>query len=688
MSTLTAPVQAPPVTRSRLRPILLVAGTVALLAVLALLHLAQGGNGVGLGDVLRYFTGSADVQAHATIVGSRGPRTLAGLVVGLALGIAGVLVQGVTRNPLAAPDTLGVNAGAYLAVTALAVSGVQVGVLPRGGAAFVGGLLAAGMLWLLTAGSPATPGRVLLAGTAVAQSAMAVATLMLILKQQETQGLFFWGNGSLLQSSIDRPATLGVVVALVGALVFLLARQLDLLALGDESAQALGVSVGRVRAASLVLAVLLSAAAVTVAGPVGFVGLLAPLAVRRAGVRTHAWLLPLSGAAGAALVLGADLLARATVSAGSAGELPVGVVTALVGGPVFIWVARQLVTGDAGAGAGVTVGRLRDSRAYAAVIVAGVAALCAAALIGLRLGDVSVSFSQVLSAVIGRGDVIATGVVEVRGPRIVISAVVGGCLAAAGVATQAAVRNPLAEPGLLGVTGGATVGAVAIITIWPAGPAWMLPMFTAIGAVLAVAIVLLLAGAASRRQHLDPVRVVLVGVGMAATTASVVQLLALRAQLNLTAALTWMAGSTYARDWPDLQWLVVPLIATAVLFTLSRPLDLLGYGEEVPQALGLRLGRARVLVFAAATALASGVAATVGAVGFVGLVAPHLARRIVGPSHRRLIPVAVLAGAVLVVLSDALGRYLLHPQEIPIGVVTAVVGAPYLIWLLRGRRSA
>lgn len=181
---------------------------------------------------------------------------------------------------------------------------------------------------------------------------------------------------------------------------------------------------------------------------------------------------------------------------------------------------------------------------------------------------------------------------------------------------------------------------------------------------------------------------VLVGIGLAAATSALIQVLSLRAQLQLAAALTWLAGSTYARSASDLTWFVLPVLVLAVLIAAARVLDLLGLGDDLPRALGLPTGRARLAVLLGGAVLAAGTAAVVGTVGFVGLIAPHLARRLVGTAHRRLLPVAALLGAVLVVAADALGRYVLAPNEIPVGIVTALAGAPYLIWLLRRQRTA
>ena len=662
--TLPAAIPGHPQLRGRL-----LWGGAALLALagIAFVHLNQG---------------AAGELTEAVLLGSRLPRLLAGLVVGVALGVAGVLVQGVTRNPLASSDTLGVNAGAYLGVVVVTVA---VPVLPglallSGGlAAFIGGVAAMALVWTLTSRGPRTPGRVLLAGTAVSFAAGSVAGLLLLLNEPLAGQLFFWGNGTLAQNSMTRPTAIGVIVALAVAASFALARPLDLLRLGDDAAEAMGVPVGRIRLAALGLAVLCAAAAVTVAGPISFVGLLAPIAVRRLGLRPHVWLIPFAGIVGAALLLAADVAARviAPPSAG-AGELPVGILAALLGGPVFILLARRIVTGDEGGGAAVAVRGPMSRRAYALLLTGGLTVFAAAVVVAVRIGEVHVDWSAFLP---WSTDDTASDILGSRVPRVLVAALAGAMLAAAGSSVQAVVRNPLAEPQLLGITGGAAVGAVALITIAPGAPAEAVPILAMVGGMLALAIVLL--AARGKGGHLDPTRVILIGIGVAATGMALVNLLAVRAHMNVSAALVWLSGSTYARGEDQVWWLVPGLLIVVALVWSARPLDMLALGEDLPRALGLRLGRTRVLALTGGAVLAALTAGAIGAVGFVGLVAPHLARRVAGTGHRRLIPVSALFGATLLVVADAVGRSVLAPRGIPVGIVTALIGAPYLVWLLR-----
>jgi ABC-type Fe3+-siderophore transport system permease subunit len=317
---------------------------------------------------------------------------------------------------------------------------------------------------------------------------------------------------------------------------------------------------------------------------------------------------------------------------------------------------------------------------FAVVVVAGAVLLVAGGLAALRVGDVAVAWSQIGEWLRG----LDVPVVDRRFARFAVAAAAGACLAVAGVAVQSVVRNPIAEPSIIGVTGGAGVGAVAVLTIAPDAPSWALPLGALAGGIGTTALLLLAAGRRSGGSlTVDPTRVVLVGIGLSAFATAVIVVLALHVQLAVNRAIIWIAGSTYGRTFDDARWLIPPLVLVVVLAVLGRSLDLLAYGDDMPRSLGLGLGRARLAVLMSGAFLAAGAASVVGTVGFVGLVAPHTARALVGPAHRRLIPVAALFGAVLVVAADVVGRTLLAPKEIPVGLVVALVGAPYLAWLLR-----
>ncbi|HEY1119525.1 MAG TPA: iron chelate uptake ABC transporter family permease subunit, partial [Acidimicrobiales bacterium] len=287
-------------------------GAGALLLILAALalvsgwHITQGTSTIGLGDLWRWVIGddAGDDRTADVLVGARIPRLAAGVAVGFALGVAGALFQSLARNALASPDTLAVTGGAYLAVTVVAAFGLSLPLWASGVTAFVGGILAATLVLGLAGGAGTSTTRLVLAGSAVALALQAGTSALLILFAEETTSLFAWGSGSLSQLGMRSFQQAAPVVVLATGCALLLARRLDLLGLGDDSAAVLGVPVRTTRALGTVLAVVLTAASVTLAGPIGFVGLFAPVIVRLCrrvvpAINRHLVLIPAAGLMGA-----------------------------------------------------------------------------------------------------------------------------------------------------------------------------------------------------------------------------------------------------------------------------------------------------------------------------------------------------------------------------------------------------
>ncbi|EYR61978.1 monooxygenase [Actinotalea ferrariae CF5-4] len=315
-----------------------------------------------------------------------------------------------------------------------------------------------------------------------------------------------------------------------------------------------------------------------------------------------------------------------------------------------------------------------------------VALLGAAVVAALLLGDRLLLLGDVALWLEGRAGGQVTFVLDQRVPRVLAAVVAGAALGLAGMLVQAVARNPLAEPGLLGITGGAGVGAVLLIGVVPSAGVWQISGAAAMGATVAFVLVWALA----RRGGLGSDRVVLVGVGVGAAASAITTVVVVVTNpWSTTAALTWLSGSTYGRS---LEQSVPGLVALAVALPLAlagaRTLDLLSLDDDTPRVLGVPLAPARLRLLVLAGALTASAVSAVGVVGFVGLVAPHLARRLVGSAHHRALPVALLLGALLVSVADTVGRTVVAPGQLPVGLVTALVGTPYFVHLLwRTRRG-
>jgi iron complex transport system permease protein len=685
-----------PVRRSRVVALVVVA--VVSVVVVSAVHLTQGTSSVGTLDLLRLAVGDGEDRTAAVLVASRLPRLLAGALVGAALGMSGAALQSVARNPLASPDTLGVNAGAYLAVVAAGALGVSLPVVPSGLLAFAGGVLAAGLVLVLSAGGASGPTRLVLAGSAVAMALGALTTLLLILFTESTVGLFAWGSGSLVQSDLHAVTQMAPVVG-AGALgLMLLAHRLDLLALGDDTASVLGVAVRGTRVAAVLLAVLLSAAAVTLAGPVGFVGLVAPVLVRLLGglareLNQHRLLLPMSAVVGVLVVLTADVLLRVVLGGQGGVDIPTGVVTTLVGAVVLVWLARRFRdSGPTRHVPGLSGRRLPGRGTVAGIATASVLAVAAAVLLGMLAGDRWVLTGDLVSWLHGTTGRAMTYVLDARLPRVLAALLAGGALGLAGAVVQAVCRNPLAEPGIIGITGGAGVGAVLVITAVPAAGIWGVTGAAAVGAMAAFATVYLMSWRPGDRSGtgLASDRLVLIGVGVSAGAGAVTTFVILFTDpWSSTLALTWLSGSTFGRTLGQVVPVAVALAVVAPLsLHLRNDLDLLSLDDDLPRVLGVRLERTRLLALVAAALLTAAAVSAIGVVGFVGLVAPHVARTLLGSRHCRVLPLSLLLGAVLVSAADTIGRSVIAPAQIPAGLLTALLGAPYFVWLLWRSRDA
>ncbi|MDQ0614322.1 ABC-type Fe3+-siderophore transport system permease subunit [Microbacterium sp. W4I4] len=653
---------------------------VGLLVVLVLAsawHLTQGTSGA--------------VFANPDILfGSRLPRLAAGVAVGLALGVAGLLMQSLARNPLASPDTLGVTAGAYFAITAVTAFGISIPFWASGVVAVGGGLFAAGLVLGLAGGAASSTTRLVLAGSALALALQAGTSTLLVLFDEETKGLFAWGSGSLSQLSIDSFLRAAPVIVVGIALAFALTRRLDVLALGDDTASSLGVPIRSTRIIGILLSVLLTAAAVTLAGPIGFVGLCAPVLARLLSrlvpaLGRHALLIPATGLIGAIVVIGADAVLRAIIGAEGAIAVPTGVATTLLGALVLIVMARRLRdAGPTRRPPSIRFG-VRSARRFRIVVIVGIAVLAAVILIGMLVGATPLLTGDILLWLQHQAPPLVSFALDERAPRVVAAVLAGAALGLAGTITQAVSRNPLAEPGLLGITGGAGLGAVLVVTSAAASTFGML-VAAIVGALLAFGLVYALAW----RGGLSADRLVLIGIGVWYGTTALTTFVLLRANPWDTPKIyTWLSGTTYGRIWEQVVPLAVVLvIALPFVLMQRRDLDILAMDEDTPRLVGIRLERTRLALLAAAALLAALSVSAVGVVGFVGLVAPHAARALVGARHTRVIPVAVLLGAVLVGVADAIGRTVLAPAQLPAGLVVALIGAPYFVWLLWRSRDA
>jgi iron complex transport system permease protein len=339
------------------------------------------------------------------------------------------------------------------------------------------------------------------------------------------------------------------------------------------------------------------------------------------------------------------------------------------------------------------VGRIAGRRT-AFVLLALAGALLAACVAGAAFGAVPIAAGDVVGSVVAalRGSRLTPMqalVVDLRLPRVLLAALVGACLAAAGVLYQALFRNALADPYILGVSSGAGLGAALAFSITGTGALALVapPLAAFVGALLTI---LLVAALASRRGVMDTLSLLLAGVAVSYTLAALTSFVLVVRREQMSRIVFWMMGGLQGATWTQVGIVAVMLVAgLAVPLVFARELNIMLLGDERAGELGVDVERVKRIILAAASLVVSAAVSVSGLIGFVGLMTPHAARLVLGPDHRLLLPASVLCGATVMVVADLVARVVLAPVELPVGIVTAIAGGPVFVWLLvRSRRGA
>ncbi len=308
------------------------------------------------------------------------------------------------------------------------------------------------------------------------------------------------------------------------------------------------------------------------------------------------------------------------------------------------------------------------------------------AVISMGLGYSSVSFDRILPTLFGEGSFKERFVIfEIRLPRMLITILAGMALAVSGAILQGVTRNDLADPGIIGINAGAGVGVSLFFLYFPIDAAtfiYLLPIIAFVGAFITAFFIYLFAY--SRKVGLQPIRLILIGVGFSMALSGVmVVLISSSEREKVDFIARWLAGNIWGTDWPFIvalaPWLLVLIPLT--LFKANR-LNLLSLSEPVAVGVGVQLERERLIMLVIAVALAASAVSVTGGIAFIGLMAPHIAKALVGPRNQLFLPIAILLGGWLLLLADTIGRNILEPEGIAAGIMTALIGAPYFIYLL------
>lgn len=315
------------------------------------------------------------------------------------------------------------------------------------------------------------------------------------------------------------------------------------------------------------------------------------------------------------------------------------------------------------------------------MIIALVALVTCAALWSLSVGAVAIPVNVIINTLFNLdGEQQTYIIMKSRLPRMLLALLSGGALALSGAIIQAVIRNPLASPNIIGINSGAALFALGMVLVFPSIPQTWMPLAACVGGLFAAGFVMLVA----HYRSLSAIHLALIGVAVGFVfEAGVDYLLIVSNDSESSAPMIWLTGSLWARTWGHIAISWIPLMAlSAFALILAYRLDLIALGEDTATGLGLNVPRQRLLLLFIATLLSSVAVAVVGVMGFIGLMAPHIARRMVGGSHRLMLPVSALVGMLLVVLADGVGRAIAPPIEVSAGILTALIGAPFFIYIM------
>ena len=591
------------------------------------------------------------------------PRIAVALLAGATLGLSGALLQQGLRNPLAAPETLGIPGGALLALAGSLL--FAPGLLQWGQEwiCFAGGSAAMMLVLLLSARERYSIPSLLLSGMVVSLLCSALLTLLLLRHDLALMSLASLRAGALDQDGWQPALSLGCRLSLVAALLWLLRRPLALLALDEEGARSFGASPGLLRLCALGLAVYLCASVVSLVGAIGFVALAAPLLVRVCGIRASGYRQLVSALMGATLLLLADYLVQALP-----GNYATGSVVALLGAPLLLLLLLRLPLQPAlvPRGASAVVVR-RGTRLW--WVLAGLL------ILGIALG--------VLLAWDGQGWAWLTAGSEPllpwRLPRVLAALAAGLLLAVAGVLVQRLTGNPLASPEVLGISSGCGIGLILLGLCYPQATA-SLQWLTAAGSGVLVMLLLLWW---SRQRFISPLRLLLCGMTITALCGAAQDLVLASGDGRGVQLLSWMAGSTYYVSLTSAALLLLlALLLLPVALLLGRWLELLPLGEDMAASFGVDRSRSRMAVLGLAAVLTAAATLLVGPVTFIGLLSPHLAQRLGCYRAREQLLAAALIGMVVMVFADWAGRQWLFPDQIPAGLMASLIGGGYFVLTL------
>lgn len=609
-------------------------------------------------------------MAHILLWDSTLPRIVMAILVGGSLGLATLLLQQITHNPLASESTLAISSGAQLALLSVSIFFPSVFVYVGGEAwAIIGAVVALVMVLFLALKNGLQPLRTLLVGMVLSLFFGAVASVLMVHYPEESKAVMKWGAGSLIQDSWHDVIELLItnIVAFLG--VYFLIKPLQILDLNDAQASSLGVSVKTIRLCGLAIVALLVAITVSLVGMIGFIGLTAATIVRQCQLKKITERIVVTYALSGLLLLLADTL-MGIAQLYTSVYLPVGAATAFLGAPILLYVLFKSFKQQA-----PTFNDNPIVQRISRVAKTQLFTYLGAFMLLLIVANMFVKHDTT-------GYVLShwsTQLVALRLPRLLTAFTAGLMLSVCGLILQRVAKNPLASPELLGVNSGAAMMMLIVILFTTLDKQYMW-IAGIVGAVITLAFII----AVNYRHQLQPEKVLISGLAVAAFMDAFLRLMMANGDPRAQFLLVWLSGSTYySSSHTAFIALGVSVVALIIALMMSRVLTLLSIVPSVAQSLGLSILKSRIGMLTVAAVLSAIATLLIGPLSFIGLIAPHLARVLGCQTVKAQLTCSCLIGIDLMLSADWLASNLLFPYEIPTSLVATVIGGGLFLALIK-----
>ena len=608
------------------------------------------------------------------------PRYFAVVLAGSALALAGYLFQVASRNILASPSLLGVGSGAHLALVVTLIFFPSLFEQHRIFISLFGGTVITLIIFGLCYKKDGQIHTIFI-GTAVSLALSAIAAILSIYFENNVSGLFAWGAGDAEQQGWEIVSTVWKYILISILIALLFSKIIRFYELGDEVVQSLGIPLNTTKWFLLFLGTMLTCFAITLVGPISFIGLFVPNILRALGVQSAKLFMVLCLILGIFVLLLADTVTIMFEKYFYL-NLPVGILTASLGAPILLW--TMLRPGYYSINENKHIGLYGFSKNIKITTL-----LCIISSVLL----VGVIFSSGLNVItdiangyfIQKQTVYAFLYYEVYSPRIVLAILAGCALAVSGLFFQSIIQNTLASPEIIGVSQGATCSAL-IFTLFFPQMSWLYIQLSAFsGGIIAFFIIIFLA----TKFRLSPIQLAIVGISFGALYSAINMGILAMSGVKSSQILQWLSGSLYGQDWQTTLYFGLAFLAISPFcYFLSPWITRLSFGQEKAKSLGSNIQFESMLLLLLATLLTSLVVATVGMLSFIGLMAPHIARILGFTKPKELVIASAAIGGMFVAMTDMLVMFGFNSIEIPTGLILPIIGTTYLIWLLLKQKSA